>query len=316
MATLGPLLESEGYTMHYASSKTNKVSRLLDMLYSVVRKRRSDIVLIDTYGTQNFYFALIISQLCRLMRLPYITILHGGTLPLRLQNNPKLCNLIFKNSKFNVAPSKFFKVIFENHGYSNIKYIPNTIEIKNYVFSKRDYSKPNILWVRSFSEIYNPEMAVRVLKSLKDSKVEATLCMVGPDTDGSMNKVKELAKELYVDVKFTGKLTKQEWTELSEDYNVFINTTNIDNTPISVIEAMALGIPIVSTNVGGIPYLIEDGLNGTLVEKNNSDAMAKSIINLFENSEKRDLMVLNARKLSETFDWYQVKNQWNQILKN
>lgn len=316
MSTLGPLLEREGHSLHYASSKTNKVFRLLDMLYTVFRKRTSDLVLIDTYGTQNFYFALLVSQLCRIMRLPYIPILHGGTLPLRLLNNPRLCDLIFQNSKVNVAPSKYFKQIFESHGYTNIKYIPNTIEIENYAFSQRHYEHPNILWVRSFSEIYNPELAVKVLKCLKDSKVESTLCMVGPDSDGSMNTVMKLANELHVEVKFTGKLTKQEWTELSEDYNVFINTTNIDNTPISVIEAMALGIPIVSTNVGGIPYLIEDGLNGTLVEKNNSEAMAHSILNLFENAVKRDLMVLNARKLSETFDWNHVKNQWNEILKN
>ena len=65
---------------------------------------------------------------------------------------------------------------------------------------------------------------------------------------------------------FTGKLSKQEWRDLSKDYNVFINTTNFDNTPVSVIEAMALGIPVVSTNVGGLPFLITDKVDGVLVE--------------------------------------------------
>ena len=317
MSTLGPLLEDEGFLLDYASSKPNKVARLLDMLFSVVRiGRHKDVVLIDTYGTQNFYYALLVSQMCRVLNIGYISILHGGTLPLRLEKSPKMSNWIFKNSRFNVAPSKYFKTIFEHYGFNNIRYIPNTIEIKNYSFLKRNYDAPKILWVRSFSEMYNPSMAIKVLKCLKDSKIDSKLCMVGPDSDGSLDNTKDLANELNLDVKFTGKLSKQDWIKLSEDYNIFINTTNIDNTPVSVIEAMALGLPIVSTNVGGIPYLIENKKHGILVEKNNVDAMADAILSLFNNPIQREIMIANARNLAETFDWQRVKTQWNEILQN
>lgn len=317
MSTLGPLLEKEGYSLNYASSKINKITRLLDMMFSVLRHgHRTDVVLIDTYGTQNFYYALLVSQLCRLLGLPYISILHGGTLPLRLNNNPKMSRLIFKHSKFNVAPSRYFETIFESHGYHNIKYIPNSIEIENYLFSQRTYITPNILWVRSFSEMYNPLMAVKVFKFIKDSGVDASLCMVGPDSDGSFHDIKALAKDYHIDVTFTGKLTKHQWTQISENYNVFINTTNIDNTPTSVIEAMALGLPVVSTNVGGIPYLIEHEHNGLLVEKNNVAAMAEAILLLFKDPVRREHIISNARKLAESFDWEQVKTKWNEILLN
>jgi glycosyltransferase involved in cell wall biosynthesis len=164
--------------------------------------------------------------------------------------------------------------------------------------------------------MYNPIMAVKVLKFLKDAGLEAELCMVGPDSDGSQNQVKQLAKDLNIEVKFTGKLTKKEWIILSKDYTVFINTTNIDNTPVSVIEAMALGLPIVSTNVGGIPFLIENKKHGILVKKNDVDAMAEAILYLYNNSTQRDIMITNARELAETFDWHRVKMQWNEILQN
>lgn len=317
MRTLGPLLEQQGYKLYYSSSNPNKWCRLMEMIYSVIRYfRKVEVVIIDTYSTQNFYYALLISQLCRLLGIPYIPILHGGNLTERLKMNPKLSTLIFKNAKINISPSQFLKKSFETYGYLNVKYIPNVIELSNYGFIKRDFPKPKLLWVRSFSSIYNPFLAIEVLKMIRGLGLDASLCMVGPDSDGSLGEVKKFAETLGVEVRFTGKVTKLDWIKISEDYNVFINTTNVDNTPVSIIEAMALGLPIVSTNVGGIPYLMQNKIHGLLVEKENVEAMVDAIVDLFKEEDNRQNMVLNARKLAETFDWERVKTQWNEILQN
>ncbi|MBU7569681.1 MAG: glycosyltransferase family 1 protein, partial [Flavobacterium sp.] len=70
--TLGPLLEGEGYTLFYASSKKNKALRLLDMVWSTLRLRNKiDYLLIDTYSTSNFWYALLVSQLARLLKIKY-----------------------------------------------------------------------------------------------------------------------------------------------------------------------------------------------------------------------------------------------------
>lgn len=313
--TLGPLLENEGYVMHYASSKSNKLLRLLDMVWTTLRLfKRLDIVLIDTYSTQNFYYALVISQLCRFLNLDYIPILHGGNLASRLNSHPKWSHLIFDNSKCNVSPSLFLKEVFENAGFKNIIHIPNTIKIENYPFEHRNYDAPKLLWVRSFSKIYNPELAILLFKKLKDTYPKASLCMVGPDADGSLNTVKALAHQQHLTVKFTGKLEKKQWVSLSKDYNIFINTTNLDNTPLSVIEAMALGLPVVSTNVGGMPYLIENELDGLLVQPNHASDMCSAVISLFNNSEKREQLIGNARKKVEKFDWIDIKSLWASAL--
>lgn len=313
---LGPLLEQEGYQLYYASSKSSKLFRLLEMVWSVFYySRKLDYVLLDTYSTQNFYYALLVSQSCRLLGVPYIPILHGGNLSQRLKSSPKMSGLIFNHSLVNVAPSEYLEQTFENCGYQNLRFIPNVIALSNYPFLNRNYKTPKLLWVRSFAELYNPLLAIKVLKALRDIGYDASLCMVGPDSDGTLKKVQEFALDQEVEVQFTGKLTKQEWVELSKDYNVFINTTNVDNTPLSVIEAMALGLPIVSTNVGGMPYLIENEVHGLLIEKDDVEAMTSAIISLFDNDETRDRMVLNARALAETFDWERVKYAWKGVLK-
>ena len=312
---LGPLLAREGFNVYSASSKKSIAFRLLDMLWLCFKYRKEvDYVLIDTYSTLNFYYALLVSQLCSVLKLRYIPILHGGNLPERIKRSPKLSKAIFDNAFVNVAPSLFIKSKFETSGFKNIINISNSIELKNYVLKTRKFNTVNLLWVRSFSKIYNPLLAIDILKGIKDKGVQASLCMVGPDSDGSLKEVQDYAKKLQVEVKFTGKLSKLEWIKLSEDYNVFINTTNFDNMPISVIEAMALGLPVISTNVGGMPYLIEHNKNGILVTPNSSELFVDAIQDIIYNPLKTKQLIEEARLLVEKMDWNIVEKQWSKLL--
>ncbi len=312
---LVPLFENEGYTLYYASSKINKVLRLCDMLIACIRyKNRVDFVIIDTYSTLNFYYALFVSQLCRVLQLKYIPSLNGGNLPKRLQNNPFLCGLIFNHAYKNVSPSLYLKEAFEDFGYTNIGYIPNTIELQKYPFKRRSFNSVMLLWVRSFSKIYNPLLAIHLLKTLQDEGIDASLCMVGPDSDGTLKDAKKLAKKLNVVVQFTGKLTKAEWIDLSQDYNIFINTTNFDNMPVSVVEGMALGMVVISTNVGGMPYLVTHGHDGILVEPHNVALFVDAIKSILKSPEAAQTMAMHAREKVEQFDWQVIKQLWFKAL--
>ena len=315
MDVLSRLLSIEGFTIYKSSSKSNTFFRLLEMCYDLVRYRsKVDYVLIDTFSTSNFYYALLTSQLCRLLSLKYLPILRGGNLPYRLKQNPRLSSLIFKNSYQNIAPSGYLKYEFEKEGFKTIL-IPNVIPIANYTFKERKKIAPKLLYVRAFAKIYNPTMAVEVLKELKKTYPKAILCMIGPDKDGTLDDVLQLINtyKLQDSIEITGVLSKEEWHKKSEDYDIFINTTNVDNTPISIIEAMVLGLPIVSTNVGGLPYLIENNRDGILVDKNNAIAMSMRIIEIVDKNSIS--LAKKARIKAESFDWSSVRNQWLNILK-
>lgn len=314
--TLGLQLEQEGFTIYYASDKKSFTLRLLDMMSSVVICRKQvAYVLIDTYSTKAFWYAFLCSQLARIFNIKYIPILHGGDLPNRLKKNPKLCRMLFANAYKNVAPSGYLKLVFEKEGFDNVIHIPNTIEIDKYEFKIRTELTPKLLWVRAFASIYNPEMAVKVLKQLQEKYPSATLTMVGPDKDGSLQTTKDFAKSMDVSVNFTGQLTKEEWWQLASQHDIFINTTHFDNTPVSVMEAMALGLPVVSTNVGGIPYLVTNKENALLVNDNDDHAMTKAIMDLIENKEKSNFLTRNARTFIEQMDWKVVKESWVSLLK-
>lgn len=314
--TLGVLLEGEGYQLCYASSKKNKTLRLIDMLRQTIRyRKRADYVLIDTYSTYNFWYAFFVSQLCRLLKLKYIPKLHGGDLPHRLAKNPQLCRMIFKHSYCNVAPSGYLLEAFKDKDFADLLYIPNTIELQKYPFKARtDIVAPKLLWVRSFTSIYNPEMALKVFEELKKEFPECELCMVGPDKDGTLSKIKDMAKRRKLNVRFTGKLSKAEWIKLSADFDIFINTSHYDNTPISVIEAIALGLPVVTTNVGGISYLLEDQKTALLVDDNDVTAMVDALRKIITNPKIKESLVDNAYGLVQDFDWKKVKSKWDEVL--
>jgi len=315
METLSLLLKKEGFLVYKTSEKQNKIFRLLDMCFTIIKTHRKvEYALIDTFSTSSFYFAFVSSLLLRLFNVKYIPILHGGNLPFRLDKSRKISKIIFNNSYKNIAPSNYLKAEFKTRGFHTV-FIPNILEIESCIFKERKTLEAKILWVRAFRELYNPQMAIEVLHHLKKKYSDAKLCMIGPVKDDSFKKVKTLVRKLKLenDVEFTGILSQDEWHEKSKDFDIFINTTQIDNTPVSLIETMALGLPIVSTNVGGLPYLIDDKIDGLLVEANNAITMSEAIGSLIDG--KYNKITESARKKAKSFSWDNVKRNWFSILK-
>ena len=314
--TLGPLLESEGYKVSYAGTYKSQVIRLIEIILKVAFiGRKVDYILIDTYSTSAFWFAYFAGSIARLFKVPYIPLLHGGDLPRRLAKSKRVCQRLFNHSYVNVAVSGYLKHEFEERGIK-VTLIPNIINIKNYPFKLREKMRPRLLWVRSFHRQYNPNMAADVLKKLSRIYPEAELCMVGPDKDGSMEDFRNYVNELGMgeQIKITGLLKKEEWIKLAEDYDFFINTTNVDNTPISVIEAMALGLNVISTDPGGIPFLLNNDIDSVLVQRGDACAMATEIEKLIKNPAKVGALSKAARDKAEGFDYIHVLNQWCELL--
>ena len=136
-----------------------------------------------------------------------------------------------------------------------------------------------------------------------------------PDKDGSMEAVLSFVKQNNLNDKLTlkGFMNKADWIELSKKYDIFINTTNFDNMPVSVIEAMALGLPI-STNSGGLKFLHEHKKDALIVEKNDVGGMINEIMLLLKDSDLAENLSLSARKKAESFDWKNTKKLWYKII--
>ncbi|PZX47673.1 glycosyltransferase family 4 protein [Algoriphagus chordae] len=292
--------------------------RFADMAKAIYTNRSTvNLVLIDTYSTRGFYLAFYCGFICRSLKLPYVPILHGGDLPKRLIRSKAKCDTFFNNAAFLVAPSGFMRKKFKQSGYTNVKLIPNQIDLNKFNFKERKAAAPRILWVRSFAAIYNPELAIDVIALLATKYPDAKLGMVGPEKNGLMGVCKAKAKKLRIEgnVEFVGKKTRKEWIELSQDYDIFLNTTNVDNTPLSVMEAMAMGMCVVTTNVGGIPYLFENEIEGVMVEPNDAEMISQGIIKIVDSPEYAHQLSCKAREKSKEWDWLFIKPIWQKHLK-
>lgn len=315
---LAPLLREEEYTVYTSGTKKNKPLRLLEMINSIIRNRKNvDVVLIDTYSTAAFYFAWLCAKVCTSLNIKYVPLLHGGNLPERIKESPGMSKQLFGNSFANVCVSGYMQHYLDKNGYDSML-IENSIDLSLYPFKKRSVPIPKLLWVRAFHRIYNPQMAIKVAEELRSEFPDVQLTMVGPERDGSLEECKQICAKLnlHEQVKFTDKLSTEEWIKLSEQQCVFINTSSYDNLPVSIIEAMACGLPVVSTNPGGIPYLISHGDNGLLSETKNVHAMALVLQLLLKDAALTEKLSIAGRKKADSFDWQHVKKKWHLLLDN
>ena len=306
------------YNIKSASDKKNYISRMLDIIKLIINNRKvCELIIVDVFSTRAFYFSALTLLISKFLNIKIIPVFRGGSLPERFDKNPYLFRFIFQRSQLIICPSSYLADFFNKKNF-NCKIIHNYIDIRDYPFKIRGKIAPKLFWVRAIHSIYNPIMAIQVLNETLKFAPQAELCMVGPFKDNTIFKLKKLILSYNLDdkVKITGKLSKSEWIKLSMEYDIFINTTNFDNQPVSVIEAMALGLPVVSTNVGGIPDLLINNKTAKLVEKNNVDQMVTAIKEYLLNNTISKIVSANARELVElSFDQTMVIAQWLDIIR-
>jgi glycosyltransferase involved in cell wall biosynthesis len=117
-------------------------------------------------------------------------------------------------------------------------------------------------------------------------------------------------------VEFQGTVGKKDVPRWISRGDIFLNTTNVDNTPVSVVEAMACGTCIVSTDVGGVPYLLEHEHDALLVPPRDPDAMAAAVGRVLTEPDLPGRLSANARLKAVTFDWSAVLGEWERLLRS
>jgi glycosyltransferase involved in cell wall biosynthesis len=313
---LAERLRALGFTARLVSNRHSRTLRVFDMLLTVWTARASyDLVQLDVYSGQAFLWAELVSRLARMLGKPVVMTLHGGNLPTFAYNHPRRISRLFAHATLITAPSQYLAIeLQEFHG--SITVIPNPLDLSAYNYERRHNPKPHLIWLRTFHRIYDPSLAIKVLARITSRFPDAHLTMIGPDKDGSIAEVRADAERLGVidRVTFAGGVSKNEVPRLLSTGDIFLNTTTIDNSPVSVLEAMATGLDVVSTNVGGMTYLIDSEHDGLLVPPGDADAMSEAVMRLLNDPELASRLSANARKRAELHGWDAILPQWEVVL--
>lgn len=312
---LSERLLARGWDVLRTSSRLPRVQRLTDMVSTTWRHRHDYAVAhVDVFSGPAFLWAeAVCLELTRLGK-PFVLTLHGGNLPKFAERWPKRVRRLLASAAVVTAPSAYLYERMRPYR-ADIMLLPNALNVGVYDYRQRSAVRPELIWLRAFHQIYNPAMAVEVLAKLRATYPDARLTMIGPDKgDRSLDVVRSraLTHGLENSLILVGQIPKSSVAACLSQADIFINTTNIDNTPISVLEAMASGLPVVSTRVGGIPFLLEHERTALLVPPGDIDAMASAVTRLVESPALTKDLTGNAREFAEGCDWSIVLQQWEE----
>lgn len=312
---------AEGHAVRAASSRRPPLLRLGDQVASVIRWRGEiDVVLIDVFSGRSFVSAEATATLCRLLGVPFVLVLHGGNLPTFIAAHPRRARLLADRAARLVAPSDYLADVFRAAGHA-VTVIPNLVPPSRAPSRVRERIRPSVLWMRTFEPTYRPDLAVRAFERLRSGRPDATMTMAGAD-HGELGATVELAGALDLGraITFAGFVSGAAKDRLFEDHDIFLNTTRIDNTPVSVLEAGASGLAIVATDVGGLRVLLEDGRNGLLVDgsdgSDGSDgaALGDAMLRLCDDDRLARDLSARAIEMARSYSWERVRPRWLTLL--
>jgi len=235
---------------------------------------------------------------------------HSGEAEDHLRRWPRTTMPLLKLADEIIVPSPYLVRVFSQFGLK-AKAIFNVIDFDRLTFRRRDTLRPAFLSNRNFEAHYGVDVVLRAFALIKQRFADASLVVVG---DGPCrSELLSLANELKLrDVHFTGRVEREQMAELYNQADCFLNGSRIDNQPLSILESFACGLPLVTTDAGGIPDVVTDGVNGLIVMMDDHEALARAAIHLIEHPNLAAKWTAAARKECERYTWEAVRNQWLQ----
>lgn len=179
-------------------------------------------------------------------------------------------------------------------------------------FRERTKIEPRIAWTRSMDEIYDPIAALKVFEIVRKQHPNVKLVMT---SNGSMMQaVRDYADSQGLDgVSLPGRVPKEELASIVDEADLYLNTSRQDGLPTSLLEAAASGLPIVTTNAGGIASLFEHEKSAIICEIGDIEGLAGSILRLLANPEKAMEIGRAARDVAEQYTWPHVSKDLAKI---
>lgn len=282
--------------------------RLLPYLVALWRAAgRSDVLhVMANSGWSWHLFAAPAIWVARLRHVPVVVNYRGGEAADFLARSQRVVGWSMRHIARLIVPSGFLQEVFGRHGMA-AEVVPNIVDLQRFCPSDRpSQSTPHLLVARNLEPIYDNATALRAFAIVQQHHPAARLTIAG--TGAQRSALESLAHTLGVagHVHFAGRLERDEMAALLRVCQVALNPSRVDNMPNSVLEALASGVPVISTDVGGIAYVVQDGVTALLVPPQNPAAMAAAVLRVLTDRALAQRLAANGLQEARRYTWERV----------
>ena len=285
------------------------VTQLIYWPLLVRELRRADVVHIFSASYSSFLLAPLPAVIvARLLGKPVVLNYHSGEAPDHLGRSAIARRTLRRHVDVNVVPSAFLRDVLSSFDIA-ADVVTNTLDLATFRYRVRDPLRPRLLSTRNFEPNYNVACTLRAFARVQQRCPDASLTLVGSGSHEPS--LRRLAADLGLrHVTFTGRVEPSDIHRHYADADIYIQTPVVDNMPLSVLEAFASGLPVVSTRVGGVPSILTDGVHGLLAPADDADAIAAQVVRLLDDPGYARQLAAAAHATCAAYDWSVARDGW------
>jgi glycosyltransferase involved in cell wall biosynthesis len=276
--------------------------------FKIVLKTRS--LKPDLVHAQDLSMGLPAWLIKKILKIPYIVWGRGSDVYLQGRFGKLITRVVLKNADAILVLTEDMRKQLHKISNAEISVIPNGIDLEKY--SKvaenlpKEAGRKNILFVGTLYPVKGVRYLIMAMKIVHDALPEARLILVGDGEERGQLTI--LTNQLGISdcVQFVGKVPHNDVQTFLYKADIFVLPSLSEGFPNVILEAMACGLPIVASRVGGVPDIMKDGVHGYLVEAKEPDKIAEKILILLNNNELREKIAQMNKDIVKTFGWDNV----------
>jgi glycosyltransferase involved in cell wall biosynthesis len=296
--------------MKYVRTVVTSVAYVMLLLREL---RRQDVVHVFSASYWSFLLAPTPAVLVgRLYRKRVVLNYHSGEAADHLARWRRSALPILRLANVIAVPSGYLVDVFARFGLV-AQPVFNFIDPERIPHRERTILRPIFLANRNFASHYNVASVLRAFHLIQQEVPDARLNVAGDGEQREM--LHALARELGLrNVEFLGQVPPDSMPALYDEADIYLNASKIDNMPISIIEAFAAGLPVVTSNAGGIPYIVTNGVTGLLAEPDDHIRLAEHALRLLREPNFAHRITAAARdEALREYTWPAVHQAWRQL---
>ena len=274
----------------------------------VQQLKQADVVHVFSASYASFLLAPLPAMLiARALGRPVVLNYRSGEAPDHLQHSA-IARKAIAQVELNVVPSRFLVDVFRGFDI-DATIIPNIVDPETFPFRERDPLRPRLVSTRNFDALYNVPTTIRAFRLVQDRWPDASLTLVGGGPQEM--ELRALTEQLRLrNVTFAGRVKPDDIAGFYAANDIYIQSPNIDNMPTSVLEAFASGLPVVSTEAGGVPAILTHGQHGLLAKLADYETLGHHVLRLLDNPAYARTLARAAYATTHACTWPSVREQW------